>query len=308
MKRFSVPFILIIILLSVIPASAKKVDKPFAAWPLPDGLFAYITPNDETKIRIVDTQGMWKGSHIKEVGTGALLMPWDMVGTPDGWLLVLDRMKATVNVYDEDFDFQYSIGEKGTGDGQLKSPQALAIDARGFVYIANNGNNRIEKFNSDGDHVAYIEPQSGEGVGTEFKYITAMVASPEGKLYVAVDSDDPSVMRNIYIYDGSGDLQGKFLTAKWGGQGRFSDLFLNADGTLLVVDAPASTGGFAGAIWHVNPDGELMRKYEAYDNDFDRFYSPVEVIMRDGRMYTFCAESKCLVLTSSGGFLYSFGL
>ncbi len=309
--KMRVTFVILTILLlltSAPPVTAKTSSKPFAAWPLPDGEFAYLTPHDETKIRVVDGRGKWQGSYIKETGKGGILMPWDMVGSPDGYLFVLDRMKTKVNVYDYNFKYQYSIGEKGTGYGQLKSPQALAIDARGFLYVANNGNNRIEKFNIEGEHKGYLEPYSGEGVGTEFKYITAMVVSPHGELYVAVDSEDPSVLRNVYIYDTNGDLSTTIIVMKWGGSGSFVDLFLNEDNSLLIVDSPSSSGGFAGAVWHVDSDGTLLGKYEPYDSDFDRFYSPVEVIVTEGKMFIFCAEHKCLVYNAGGGFIYSFGL
>lgn len=305
--RITIIIAILVLLLSA-PLAAKSSNKPFAAWPLPDGEFAYLTPNDETKIRVIDGRGKWQGSYIKETGKGGILMPWDMVGSPDGYLFVLDRMKAKINVYDYNFKFQYSFGEKGTGYGQLKSPRALAIDARGYIYVANNGNNRIEKFNIKGDHKGYLEPLSGEGVGTEFKYITAMVVSPGGELYVAVDSEDPSVLRNIYTYNTNGDLTGTIKIMKWGGSGKFVDLALNEDNTLLIVDTPSTSGGFAGAVWRVDSDGVLLGKYEPYDSDFDRYYSPVEVILYDGMMYIFCAENKCLVYDASGGYIRSFGL
>ncbi len=290
-----------------LPISAKG-NEPFAAWPVPGGGFVYITPNDETKLRVVDNMGKLMGSHVKEIGTGSMLMPWDIAGTPDGRLFVLDRMKATVNVYDEDFDYQYSIGEKGEGYGQLRSPRAIAIDARGFIYVASNGNNRIEKYDLEGNHKGTLEPESGEGVGTEFKYITAMAAAADGRLFVAIDSDDPSALRNLYAYNENGDLVSSMQTLKWGGEGTFNDIFVLDDGTLLITDTPGSKGGFAGAVWHVDPAGGLLGKYEAYDGDFDRYYSPVDVQVRDGKMYFFCAEKKCLVFDSAGGFLYSFGL
>jgi hypothetical protein len=135
-----------------------------------------------------------------------------------------------------------------------------------------------------------------------------MVVSPYGELYVAVDSEDPSVLRNVYMYDTEGDLVTTIKIMKWGGSGRFVDLFLNEDGTLLIVDTPSSSGGFAGAVWHADIDGTLIGKYEPYDSDFDRYYSPVEVMVTEGNMYIFCEEHKCLVYDASGGFIYSFGL
>ena len=308
MRIFIVVIAFLMILATVTPSVASGTGGPFAAWALPKGQFAYITPNDEDKIRVIGSDGMLKGQYITEFGKGGLVMPWDMVGSPDGWLFVLDRMKAHVNVYDEDFDYQYSIGEKGSGPGQLKNPQALAIDAYGFIYIASNGNNRIEKFDYEGKHIASLQPEAGEGVGTEFKYITTMAATPDGKLAVGIDADDPLLRRKVFIYDRQGELFATLEMSKWGGQGRFSDLFIDEDNTLFIVDSAGESGAYPGAIWHIDKDGNLIRKYEAYDSDFGRYYSPVEIIVRNSRMFIFCAENKCLVLSLDGGFLYSFGL
>ena len=302
--------ILAIQILFLLPlvVSAKEKDSPFAAWTLPGGRIAYLTPNDETKLRVVDSKGEYLGSYIHEVGDGGMLMPWDMVGSPDGWLFILDRMKAVVNVYDEDFEYKYSIGEKGSGQGQLKSPQALALDSYGFLYVANNGNNTIEKFNVDSKHAGTLRPESGEGVGTEFKYITAIAATPDGKLAVAVDADDPILRRKVFVYNREGDLFGAIEMLKWGGQGRFTDLFVDEDNTLYLVDSPGESGEYAGTVWHINKDGSLIKMYEAYDSGYGRYYSPLRVLVRSGQLYIFCVEKRCLVYSLEGAYLYSFGL
>jgi tripartite motif-containing protein 71 len=37
-------------------------------------------------------------------------------------------------------------GSKGAGDGQFFSPEAVAVDSSDNVYVADNSNNRIQKF------------------------------------------------------------------------------------------------------------------------------------------------------------------
>src|SRR3954447_23970231 len=49
------------------------------------------------------------------------------------------------------FSFQAQWGDAGAGDGQLSNPTGLDVDEFDDVYVADFGNNRIQKFSSDGD-------------------------------------------------------------------------------------------------------------------------------------------------------------
>jgi len=42
------------------------------------------------------------------------------------------------------------IGAPGSKDGQLKSPVGVAADGSGNLYVADTGNNRIQKFSKTG--------------------------------------------------------------------------------------------------------------------------------------------------------------
>ncbi len=41
-------------------------------------------------------------------------------------------------------------GSNGAGDGQFSGPHGIEVDTEGNVYVADTGNNRIQKFTSDG--------------------------------------------------------------------------------------------------------------------------------------------------------------
>ena len=44
-------------------------------------------------------------------------------------------------------------GFKGTGDGQFDAAFGIAVDALGNVYVADDGKDRIQKFDSNGNFI-----------------------------------------------------------------------------------------------------------------------------------------------------------
>ncbi|HYA84904.1 MAG TPA: hypothetical protein VEH06_15875 [Candidatus Bathyarchaeia archaeon] len=46
-----------------------------------------------------------------------------------------------------------TISSSTSGKGQFKGPVAVAVDHMGNVYVADYGNNRIQKFNSNGTFI-----------------------------------------------------------------------------------------------------------------------------------------------------------
>ena len=51
------------------------------------------------------------------------------------------------------YSFITKWGSNGTADGQFSSPAGVAVDSSGNVYVADNGNYRIQKFNSNGTFI-----------------------------------------------------------------------------------------------------------------------------------------------------------
>ena len=44
-------------------------------------------------------------------------------------------------------------GRRRTGDGQFDGPRGVAVDGDGFGYVVDTGNDRVQKFTSDGSFV-----------------------------------------------------------------------------------------------------------------------------------------------------------
>ena len=95
----------------------------------------------------------WGGS-----GSGAGQFTWieDMTMDKNGNFYVLEDSYAArrVQKFNKDGGFINGWGTQGSGDGQFNYPSGICVDANGNVYVADSGNNRIEKFDSNGNFLA----------------------------------------------------------------------------------------------------------------------------------------------------------
>lgn len=108
---------------------------------------------------------------------------------------------------DTSYRFVTKWGTMGTGDGQLNNPTAIDIDASGHIYVTDSGNNRVQKFTSDGQ---FVTTWGLEGSGN------GQFNRPVG---LAVDSLD-----NVYVADEYNNRIQKFSSTgqyitQWGKMG-----------------------------------------------------------------------------------------
>ncbi|MBU0699881.1 hypothetical protein KKE26_01065 [bacterium] len=61
------------------------------------------------------------------------------------------RIEAGRNIF-----FYTSFGSSGKNFTQFNNPQDIAINKDGYIYIADTGNHRIQKFTSNGDFVGIV--------------------------------------------------------------------------------------------------------------------------------------------------------
>ena len=83
-----------------------------------------------------------------------------------------------------------SWGSSGSGNGQFSNIRGVAVDGSGNVYVADSGNNRIQKFTSTGTYVTQWG-SSGSGNG-QFNYPFGVAVDGSGNVYVA-DSNNNRV-------------------------------------------------------------------------------------------------------------------
>jgi NHL repeat-containing protein len=82
---------------------------------------------------------------------GMFNQPTDVAWNAQGDMFISDGyVNSRVAKVDQNGDWVKSWGEPGEGPGQFKLPHAIAVDAKGQVYVADRGNARIQVFDGDG--------------------------------------------------------------------------------------------------------------------------------------------------------------
>lgn len=81
------------------------------------------------------------------------------------------------------------FGSQGTAEGQLQNPRGITVGPQGFVYVADTGNHRIQKFTAEGEFVAawgqQSSPETEADVARGFNEPWDVTVAPDGSIYVA---------------------------------------------------------------------------------------------------------------------------
>jgi sugar lactone lactonase YvrE len=129
---------------------------------------------------------------VRGDGTGELLAePNDVITTADGTIFVAEAHSdqnldepgpnsvGRIVKFSADGTYLGSFGRFGKGPGEFRGPHALAMDSQGRLFVADRGNNRIQIFDQDGNHL---------DTWYQFSRISGLVITEDDVLY-AIDSE-----------------------------------------------------------------------------------------------------------------------
>lgn len=181
----------------------------------------------------------------------------------------------------------------------LNTPYSVANDPAGNIYVADTGNNRIQKFDASG---AFVTNWGTYGTANgQFISPSAITLDPTGNVYVA-DTDNNRIQKFT--------ADGVFVTA-WGSSGSDAGQFtqplgIAADqaGNIYVVDAGNNR------IQKFNASGTFVTSWGAYGNGDGQLNNPYSIATDSaGNVYVADTGNGRIQKFDSGGtFVLAWGL
>jgi tripartite motif-containing protein 71 len=233
----------------------------------------YVTDMSNNRIEKFNSSGVFLakwgkngGDGTPGSGDGEFKSPYDIAIDSSNNIYVADTYNYRVQkftsagVFIAKWGKNGGDGTSGVGDGEFDNINGIFVDSSGNIYVADTGNNRIQKLTSSGVFVTKWGKNNGDGTSGsgdgEFSSPKDVVANSSGNVYV-VDGFN----HRIQTFDVNGAAV-TFIT-KWGknngdgtsgtGDGEFFGPFglaLDFLGNAFVVDSNnriqkfTPTGGF----------------------------------------------------------------
>jgi len=185
-----------------------------------------------------------------------------------------------------------TFGALGSAAGQLANPQALAVDERtGDVYVADAGNNRIDKFDAQGNFILAfgkgVDQTTGGDICTAASGDTCQAGTAghgAGQLtspaFVAVDNSAGLSAGDVYVGD-TGQIETGAAVSKFNGSGNY----ISSINGIHLGTRPGSIAGVA-----VDPSGNLWLSL----NETEVF------LLEFGQSGEFLREWRPYILPNSG--------
>jgi tripartite motif-containing protein 71 len=223
----------------------------------------------------------------------------------DGNVFVNEIGENRINIFDANGTFISTWGSSGEDPGQFSHPHGNEVEDENidattdvFVYIADQNNNRIQKFSNNGTFIT-MWGEEGEGDG-QFLHTHGIDLDSEGNVYVS-DRDQPSIQK--FSSDGG-------FIKRWGSQGTLEgqfiqpwDVSVSADDRIFVPDHGNNR------IQIFSKNGEFINSWGTAGSGPGQFNGPAVVAFDpDGNVYvTDSGNQRVQKFTSTGEFITQWG-
>jgi uncharacterized repeat protein (TIGR01451 family) len=197
-------------------------------------------------------------------------------------------LSTGVNCVDPD-----GAGPLEPGDGQFVNQEGVAVDSDGRIYVADNGNDRVQVFDSAGRFLFKFGRNGGDGTsGTgdgEFLNPRGIAVDAGGRIYVADTRN-----QRLQVFDSAGRFL--FKIGRNGGDGsrgsgpgefyRVQDVAVDASGRIYVVDSSSFPDEHDNhRIQVFSPSGAFLQEFGVYGLAHGAFRFPDGIAVGpDGRV------------------------
>ena len=153
--------------------------------------------------------------------------------------------------------------------GQLSQPRGLALDAAGNVYVADFGNDRVQKFDPT---FAFVKEWGSHGdLPSQFKQPGDIAIAPDGRVYVA-----DTWNQRVQVFSPDGEYQREWTDKYYGPRG----IGIGPTGTIYLAD----TGNHR--VRRFTPDGVEEKSWGGLGKEQGQFTEPVGIAVdKDGKVY-----------------------
>jgi len=178
-------------------------------------------------------------------------------------------------------------GSQGTGEGQFQDPRGIAVDAeRGYVYVVDSGNHRIQKFDLEGNFIT-AWGSNGNGTG-QFQEPWGIAVDAEGNVYVA-DTWNHRIQKftadggfiNMWGTHGMTEGQAEGQPFRYWGP---RDVAIGPDGNVYITD----TGNKR--VLKYTPNGKFLGQFGGKGSDKGQLDEPVGIAL-DAEGFIYVADT-----------------
>jgi DNA-binding beta-propeller fold protein YncE len=275
----------------------------------------YVADTANDRVQVFDPEGRL----LRTIGVSAralsvLTAPRGLALDPTGRLLVSDTVGNRVELFSPGSDaFAGTWTAAGGHRPGFDRPAGIAVNPRGPVYLADQGNERVLHLWGDGTFLSELGGPLELGGAQLSGAGSVTVAADTGNVYVA-DTNHNRVL--VYGPDGS-------LLAKWGasgGNGASGSEAGQFNQPAAVAVAPTAADGGQDDLYvadkgnnrivELSPGGSVLRQWGSRGSTDGRLRSPVGVAVDGaGHVYVVDAENNRVEVFDSGGrFVEKWGL
>ena len=185
---------------------------------IPHGLS--IDPAGNVWVTDVGTHRVYKlapnGTPILVLGTGlpgndvqSFNQPTDVYVAANGTVFVADGYgNSRIVKLSPEGQYLGQWGQPGSEPGALSTPHSISGDAQGRIYVADRGNARVQRFDSDG---RFLDEWKGPELGRPW----AVTVATDGRVYVVDGGDqktEPPDRSGIIEFDAAGNVLQRWST------------------------------------------------------------------------------------------------